>query len=248
MMEPLSRLKTLLGKSSRLVVLTGAGISTESGIPDYRSPGGLWEKYSPVYFQEFLRDENARELYWLQKKELYEQFHAVKPNPGHIALAHLEKTGKLLGLITQNIDGLHQEAGNSAAKVLEIHGNSRITICLSCRSEDPWEKTHERLLKGEKAPRCLSCGGLQKPATVSFGEPLNTDTLNWAREWSESCDLMLVVGTSLVVEPAAGLPRIALLSGAALAILNLGETPLDAEADVVVRGPAGTVLPGLISA
>ena len=236
------RLAERLGASARIVVFTGAGISTESGIPDYRSPGGIWQTVKPIYYQEFVRDPSAREAYWRRKLELFDAFERAQPNEGHRAIARLERSGTLLGVVTQNIDGLHQAAGSSPARVLELHGTTRETVCLSCRGRETWETTRERIRAGEAVPRCPACGGILKPATVLFGENLDPVVLRKAEAWAEACDLMLVVGSTLLVEPAASLPRLAASAGAALAIVNLGDTPLDDRADIRVRGRAGEVL------
>jgi NAD-dependent deacetylase len=232
----------------RICVFSGAGISTESGISDYRSRGGLWDRFRPVTIQEFLAGEPARVEYWTRKRELYENFLTAKPNAAHRAIVRLHGTGRLRGVITQNIDGLHQAAGLPADAVLEVHGSNRTTRCLGCGASEPWERTFERLRSGAAVPRCDGCGGLLKPATISFGEALDPDVLRRAADWAGSCDLMLVVGSTLVVEPAASLPRIAKGAGAALAIVNLSETPQDADANVVVRGRAGEVLDAVICA
>ncbi len=240
--KTLARLAEVIRAAERLVVFTGAGISTESGLSDYRSKGGLWDRFRPVYFQEFLSSESAREEYWARKKEFYGELKKARPNAAHLAVARLAKRKSFLGVITQNIDGLHQEAGVPSEKILELHGNNRRTLCLSCGAEEGWEATHDRLLKGEKAPRCRVCNGLQKPATVSFGESLDAAVLQKAYAWSRGCDLMLCVGSTLVVEPAASLPRLAKESGAKLVIVNMSETPLDGAADLVIRARAGEAL------
>ncbi len=236
----------LIRGAGRIAVFTGAGISTESGISDYRSKGGLWDRFRPVYYQEFLQDEEARAEYWRRKRELYGQLAGARPNAAHRAIARLERRGLLLGVITQNIDGLHQEAGNAPEKVLEIHGTNRVTLCLTCEHREDWKRTRDRLEAGERAPRCPACGGIQKPATISFGEMLDPGVLRRAEAWAEACDLMLVVGSTLVVEPAASLPRIAKAKGARLAIVNLGDTPLDDLADVRIAGRAGETLEAAI--
>jgi NAD-dependent deacetylase len=234
-------LAELLRAARRVTAFTGAGISTESGISDYRSKGGLWDRFRPVYIDEFLADDDARRRYWTYKRELYGQMETARPNAAHAALARLERDGRLTGVITQNIDGLHQEGGVSPERVLELHGTNRSTLCLACGRTEPWRATRDRLSRGEDVPRC-ACGGLLKPATVSFGESLDPSALQRAATWARTCDLMLVVGSTLVVEPAASFPRLAREAGAKLAIVNLSETPQDADADVVVRAPAGEVL------
>ncbi len=236
-MPPLS---AFLESSSRIVVFTGAGISTESGISDYRSKGGLWDRFQPVTIQEFLADPEKRREYWRRKRELYGQMREAKPNAGHLAIARLEKRGKLLGVITQNIDGLHQQAGNT--RVLELHGTNREVICLSCRETQPFEPVFERLISGEEVPVCGRCGGLLKPNTISFGQALDPRVLDEAEEWASRCDLMIAVGSTLVVEPAASIPRMAKSHGARLVIVNRDPTPLDPLADLVLHGEAGALL------
>lgn len=241
----IQRLRNLIQEASRIVVFTGAGISTESGVSDYRSKGGIWDRFQPVTIQEFLADEEKRKEYWRRKKELYAEMREAKPNAGHLAIHRLEKQGKLTGVITQNIDGLHQRAGNQ--KVLELHGTNREVICLTCGRVDPFEPVYERLLGGEEIPLCRPCGGLLKPNTISFGQALDPDVLNLAVTWARSCDLMLAVGSTLIVEPAASLPRLAKGSQAKLVIINRDPTPLDSSADLVIRETAGLLLDKAIS-
>lgn len=238
----LCRLTEFLRAGTKIVVFTGAGISTESGITDYRGKGGLWQRFQPVTIQEFMRDQDKRRAYWTYKKELYREMKKAGPNEGHRAIACLEKSGKLAGVITQNIDGLHQMAGLSPEKVLELHGSNRKTLCLECGDETGWEETFARLEQNEETPQCLKCGGLLKPATVSFGQNLDSEILTKASMWSQHCDLMLTVGSTLIVEPAASLPRIAKRHGAKLVIVNLSETPLDSMADLLIREKAGNIL------
>lgn len=248
--KEIQELRALLEKASRIVVFTGAGISTESGVSDYRSKGGIWDRFQPVTIQEFLADEEKRREYWRRKKEMYAEMRDAKPNQGHLAIARLEKirrgevTSPLLGVITQNIDGLHQKAGNQ--KVVEIHGTNREVICLTCGRIDPFETAYERLLAGEEIPLCLHCGGLLKPNTISFGQALDPDVLNLAVTWARSCDLMLAVGSTLIVEPAASLPRLAKRGDARLVIVNRDPTPLDESADLVIHQTAGPVLEAAI--
>jgi len=226
----------------QIIVLTGAGVSTESGIPDFRSPGGIWSRYQPVTIQEFLADEEARKRYWRHRKEAYPDFAAAQPNAGHRAIAELEAKGKLQLLITQNIDGLHEAAGNSRSKVLELHGTERWVACLSCGERWGRAEVQERLEAGEDAPLCEKCGGFLKPATVSFGQSLPESVLDQAFADSENCEAFLVVGSSLQVHPAAHLPVIAKRSGAWLGVLNRAPTPLDDLADWRSHLSAGEVL------
>jgi NAD-dependent deacetylase len=234
------KLKEFIGKSNQIVVFTGAGISTESGISDYRSQGGLWDRYKPVTIQEFLADENSRREYWRRKKEMYGQMSGASPNDGHHVIAQLEKQGKLLGVITQNIDGLHKKAGNQ--KVFEIHGTNLDVICLTCKKVGSAEPVYKQLEAGDEVPLCLDCGGLLKPNTISFGQQLDPAVLEGSIDWARNADLLISAGSTLVVEPAASLPRIAKDNGATLVIVNRDATPLDSMADLVVRTEIGPFL------
>jgi NAD-dependent deacetylase len=240
-MDPLDQLREWIDKSSRIVVFTGAGVSTKSGIPDYRSKGGIYESFQPVTLQEFLASEEKRKEFWSQKRELFEQYGNVEPNEAHHAIVRLEERDKLLGLITQNIDGLHQLAGSSPEKVLEIHGTAREVICLTCGEMSSWMVVFDRLQSGEEIPLC-ECGGFLKPNIISFGQNLDPQVLDKAFEWVEACDLLLAAGSTLVVEPAASLPVRAKEAGSRLVIVNLTATPLDKTADLVIRDEAGDVL------
>lgn len=224
---------------------TGAGISTESGIPDFRSPGGVWSKNRTVYFDEFCRNASDRHEYWRQKSVTHAEFESASPNVTHRMLAELERNHGFRGVITQNIDGLHQLAGSR--EVLELHGSAREVACLSCdwrESADPWVKTF--LATGE-VPVCPKCSGLMKHATISFGQALDESTLKKASARSAEADLYIALGSSLVVEPAAGLPRLAQSSGARLVIVNREATPLDSLADLVIRESLGVVFNNLQS-
>ena len=229
-----------LEESRRAVAFTGAGISTESGVPDFRSPGGVWSKYKPVMFQDFLASADARRQYWRMKKEGYWEMRRARPNAGHQALARLEAAGKLAAVITQNIDGLHQDAGSR--RVVELHGTSRSVLCLQCEARYDPDAIQARLESGEEIPLCDRCGGALKSATVSFGQMLPQDVLSDAINLCRGANLVLAIGSSLVVEPAASLPLQAKRDGARLVILNGTETPLDSIADVVLREPIGESL------
>lgn len=228
-----------LRQNRRIVFFTGAGISTESGVPDFRSPGGIWTRYSPVYFSEFLESEEARIRYWKTKKETHELYRNVKPNIGHYSIAEFEKRGQLLGLITQNIDGLHGLAGVSEAKIVELHGTDRKVACLGCGKEFDPEPIYRRLEEDFAPPSCDECDGPLKPATVSFGQPMPAEAMRRARELAESAEIFIVVGSSLVVQPAASFPVIAKHSGALLGLINRDPTPLDPLADYIYRGEIG---------
>lgn len=234
----------LLSSSRHAVALTGAGMSTESGIPDFRSPGGLWSRYDPSEFatlSSFLGDPSR---FYRAASEFLSVFTA-EPNEGHRALAELEQMGVLKAVITQNIDGLHQAAGSR--KVVELHGNLRECKCLSCGRVFPIEVLAEKLVQeGEIPPLCNDCGGILKPNVVFFGEQLPRDALEEAFEQAKRCDLMLVAGSSLVVSPANFLPPMAVEAGARLLIVNEEVTPMDAFASVVIRGKTGRVLPELV--
>jgi NAD-dependent deacetylase len=235
-----ARIALWLRTARRAVVFTGAGMSTESGIPDFRSPGGVWARYQPVYFQDFLASDAGRCEYWRQKCEAHGQFGAAQPNVGHKVLAEWEAAGRVHAVITQNIDGLHQAAGSR--RVLELHGTALEVVCLSCaRRFDP-EPLMAAFRETAQAPCCSVCGGWLKSATVSFGQALPEDVLAEAWELARQCDLFLVLGSSLVVEPAASLPRIARQHGARLVIINRDPTEQDATADTVFRAPLGLAL------
>jgi len=229
-----------LRKRADVVFFTGAGISTESGVPDFRSPGGIWTKYSPVYFDEFVSSEEARLRYWKMKHETHALYKNVQPNIGHYSIAAFEKRGQLLGLITQNVDGLHSIAGNSPEKTVELHGTDRKVSCLGCGKEFDPDPIYRRLEQGIMPSPCGACGGLLKPATISFGQSMPQVAMKRAQEWSETAAIFIVVGSSLVVQPAAAFPVVAKQSGEMLAIINREPTPLDSLADYNFRGPIGT--------
>ncbi len=223
------------------VAFTGAGISTESGITDFRSPGGVWSRHQPVYFHDFLASHEARVRYWSMKKEAHPEFASARPNVAHEVLARLERDGPLRAVITQNIDGLHREAGSE--HVLELHGNGRIVMCLECPRRYPAGEIFERMERESiDVPTCDDCGGLLKPATVSFGQNLPHEVFTEAELVSRTCGVYLSIGSSLVVQPAAGLPVLAKQHGAYLAIINREPTPIDGLADRLVRTPIGDAL------
>ena len=235
--------------ATRVVALTGAGISTESGIPDFRGPQGLWtknptaEKMSTI--QHYMADPEVRKRAWQNRLE--SRYLDAEPNAGHRALAELERRGKLLALITQNVDGLHVKAGSSPERVVEIHGTVREVVCLSCGERAAMEKALARVRAGEADPACRTCGGILKSATISFGQALVPGDLARAETAARRCDLMLAIGTKLSVWPIAGVVPVAKESGARVVILNAEPTEMDSLADVVLRGSIGEILPRLVA-
>jgi NAD-dependent protein deacetylase/lipoamidase len=237
----------LLQEARRIVVLTGAGMSTESGIPDFRSPGSVWLQHPPVSYSEFLHSPEARQRYWQTRHNLARQVASAQPNAAHRALVELERRQVLLGVITQNFDGLHQDAGLAPERVIELHGTSRFAACTRCGTRSSMTELQQRINAGEIDPCCPVCGGFLKSATILFGQRLPEAELTRARELSTRCDLFLVVGSSLKVTPASTLPRLALNRNIPLIIVNIQSTPYDNYADVVIHEKAGTVLPALIA-
>jgi NAD-dependent deacetylase len=231
-----------------VTVLTGAGISTGSGIPDFRGPNGVWTKNpdaeKAAQLEYYMNDPDLRRRAW--QNRLKSEMWSAEPNPAHDALVALEKKTCVQALVTQNIDGLHHAAGQTAALVVEIHGNVREAKCMSCEWRGPMSDTLERVRAGEEDPECLECGGILKSATISFGENLTPGDLHRSQIAAARADVFLAIGTSLVVYPAAGLPEIALRNGARLVILNAEETPFDPLADAIVRDPLETALPALV--
>jgi NAD-dependent deacetylase len=239
--QQIERLAQLIRSSGKIVAFTGAGISTAAGISDYRSKGGLWDRFQPVYYEEFLEEEEKRLEYWRRKQEMWPQIRDARPSEGHRFIYRLHRAGKLRAVITQNVDGLHEQSGIPPEKILNLHGNNREIVCLSCGALTPAAEFFPSLELSEGAPRCGKCGGLLKPNTVSFGQSLDPAVLEKAQEASTGCDLMLALGSTLQVYPAAGFPSIATRSGATLAIVTLSETPLDGEAHLVLREDIDTV-------
>lgn len=246
----LDELAALLRAARRIVVLTGAGISTESGIPDFRGPQGLWTRdpkaERKATLQHYVADAQHRREVWCSRAA-GDMFAGQQPNAGHLALAELEQRANLHTLVTQNVDGLHQKAGSSPAIVIEIHGTVHDAKCLSCGWRGPMEDTLARVRAGEDDPTCLECGGMLKSATISFGEHLVAADLGRAQQAASKADVFLAVGTSLGVYPAAALPEIALRNGAVLAVLNGEPTPFDSAARFVLHQQLGTVLPDLVA-
>lgn len=235
-----------IAEARRVAGFTGAGISTESGIPDFRSPGGVWARNRTVYFDEFVSNLADRVEYWRQKVEMWPEMRKAEPNAGHYAFVELERQGKLVAMITQNIDGLHRRAGQSPELMIELHGTTLEAACLSCGARSPMDECVERVQAGDLAPECRACGGYLKPATVSFGQVLPEEAIRRATQASANCDVFLAVGSSLVVYPAAGFPQLARQRGAKLIIINRTPTPLDSTADLVVNEEIGKVLPELV--
>lgn len=235
-----------LSAAKSAVAFTGAGISTESGIPDFRSPGGVWAKNDPVYFDDFMASADSRYEYWRQKSEAHADFVDAAPNITHRTLAAWEASAKLRGVITQNIDGLHQDAGNQ--NVLELHGTARDIACMDdCGWREPAGPWVQKFLDDDRVPDCPQCSGRLKHATVSFGQSLPPDVLQQAGAWASQSDLFFAMGSSLVVHPAAGLPSLARQNGAQLVILNRDPTPLDSIAHLVVNAALGDLF-GLLNA
>lgn len=235
-----------LSEGGKNVFFTGAGISTESGIPDYRSQGGLWQKYQPVYFDDFMNEKSARVEYWRRQIEQYPAMSTAKPNRAHMALFALYQKGLLEAVITQNIDGLHQASGLPDEMIIELHGNALRVRCMRCREISSIQDAIDRVKDGDAAPQCR-CGGYLKPDTISFGQAMPEAEVQRAAAIAESSDFFGVVGSTLLVQPAAQMPVIAKRSGAFLAIINLSETPCDGLSDVCISGAAGAVLPDIIS-
>lgn len=244
MTDALRLARALVRDHARAAAFTGAGVSTASGVPDFRSPGGVWSRYQPVPFDAFVSDPTARRRYWQYKRETYDAFARALPNAAHLALADLEGAGRLAGVITQNIDGLHQEGGSR--RVIELHGTNRWVGCLECHRRFPADQIHHRVSAGDEDPRCDTCGGLLKPATISFGQPLRRDVLDEAFALATSVELLFVLGSSLVVYPAAAIPEAAADAGARLVVINNEPTPVDGRADVVLRGAVEELLPVLL--
>jgi NAD-dependent protein deacetylase/lipoamidase len=236
----------MLREARTTVALTGAGLSTESGIPDFRSPGGVWERFRPIEYQEFLRSHEARKEHWRYKRATVPTMLAAEPNAAHRALAALEDAGRLQAVMTQNIDALHQRAGSR--HVLELHGTNLEAVCLRCAARIPIADALVQLETHTSVPTCTRCGGWLKPATVSFGQTLPADVLRAAATLAQQADCFLALGSSLVVHPAASLAGLAKQHGAALIIVNLTETPYDPQADVVIHAKLAAVLPEIVSA
>ena len=246
--ESIEMVADWLRDAKSVVVLTGAGISTESGIPDFRGPQGVWTKDPEAErratLQYYVANRDARVASWKSRRN--SPLLDAQPNAGHFALAELERKGKLDMLVTQNVDSLHLKAGNSLSRLIEIHGTVRDFTCMGCGERGPIERVLARVDAGEEDPPCRTCGGILKSATISFGQNLVREDLERAQEAASNCDLFLAIGTSLGVYPAAYLPQNALQNGARLVIINAQETPFDRYAAAVLREPIGTVLPEIV--
>jgi NAD-dependent deacetylase len=240
--EDSRRLAQLLGAALRVVVFTGAGISTESGIPDFRSPGGIWTRMAPIDFDDFVRSAEMRKEAWRRRFVLEETLAGVKPNDGHIAVAKLVARGLVTHVITQNIDNLHQDSGIPDAQIIELHGNTRYAKCLSCGHRLELDPIRAHFDAHGEAPDCPVCGGLVKTATISFGQAMPEHEMARAMDATLGCDLFLVLGSSLVVYPAAGFPILARRNGAKLAIVNREPTEQDSIADLVLHSEIGLVM------
>ena len=239
----LDEMRALLDAAERVVVFTGAGISTESGIPDFRSPGtGLWNKVKPIEFQDFVASEEVRQESWRRRFEGDRSMEGAKPNNGHKAVAKLVAEGKVTGVITQNVDNLFQDAGIPDEQVVELHGNASYAKCLSCETRYELAELEAQFNDLGRVSPCSRCGGIVKSATISFGQAMPEDAMRRAQRFTESCDLMLTTGSTLIVYPAAGFPEYAKRRGAKLVILNREATPLDGIADLVVHREIGPSL------
>jgi NAD-dependent deacetylase len=237
----IARLRDLIEGASRIVPFTGAGISTESGIPDFRSPGGLWTKNRPIPFDDYMTNADARHEAWRRRWAIEETFAGARPTRGHLALASLYRAGKVPAVITQNIDNLHQASGVGAGDVIELHGNTTYALCMDCARRHELAPIRAAFEASGEAPDC-TCGGIIKTATISFGQAMPPAAMQRAQQLANDCGLFLVVGSSLVVWPAAGIPLLAKRNGAALVIINRESTELDEFADLVVRNDIGDVL------
>jgi NAD-dependent deacetylase len=247
-MDKIETAAEMIVSSRRVIVFTGAGVSTESGIQDFRSPGGLWEQWDPdeLTFDKFMTSRASREHYWGFSRAIWPTMAFAKPNVGHYALTELYKMGKLDSVITQNVDGLHQAAGIPDDKVIELHGTLKYVSCLTCGKRWPREEIEKRMDRsGEKAPEC-ECGGFLKQATIAFGQSLPADAIREAEEKSSTCNLFIVAGSSLVVYPAAQMPIIAKRNGARLVIINLSDTPHDSYAEVIINEKTGPTLSQIV--
>jgi NAD-dependent deacetylase len=241
-MAKVDALQQMMAEAKRMVAFTGAGISTESGIPDYRSPGGIWSKMRPIEFSDFVASAEARRETWRRKFASHAVIEQATPNAGHRALARLVAEGKMLAVITQNIDGLHQASGVPEDKVVELHGNATYAACLDCRRRYELDWVQEIFAIDERLPLCTNCGGMIKTATISFGQAMPEAAMERAHELTLAADLFIVLGSSLVVYPAAGFPILAKNNGARLVIINREPTEQDELADLAVHAEIGSTM------
>lgn len=240
-----ARLFELLEPARRVLVFTGAGISTASGIPDFRGPNGAWTRHRPVYYQEFVASEAARLEYWRFKSESYRSFRDARPNRVHLAIARLETLGRVAAVVTQNVDGLHRVAGSTRERLIELHGTNAEAECIECGARSPIDGSVEAFDRGGTPPRC-ACGGLLKPAVVMFGQALDGAALRRAAEASERADLILALGSSLVVTPAAEIPLVGARRGTPYVIVNRGSTPHDGLATLCLDADVSEVVPAAV--
>ena len=248
--QQIDQVAELVAKSEKIIFFTGAGVSTESGIPDFRGPDGIWSKYDPEDFtiDRFLSDSKVRKMHWQFLTGGGLNMTVAQPNPAHYAIAELEKIGKLYGVVTQNVDGLHQKSGVSENMVFQLHGDLSHAKCLSCTARYPMEEIIEWMAKDQnlEEPKCATCKGMLKPDAVLFGEQLPWGVLMESEKRSRSCDLCIVLGSSLVVYPAAMIPQYAQQGGAKLVIINMGPTEMDRMADIRIDARAGEVTPRIL--
>jgi NAD-dependent deacetylase len=244
-MDKREALRRMIDEAQRVVVFTGAGVSTESGIPDFRSPGGYWTRNKPIQFQDFMRSPEVRQEAWRRKFDSDGTFENARPNKGHMAIARLVREGKVSHVITQNVDNLHQTSGVPADRIVELHGNASYAACLTCGTRYEMEPLRLAYLERGEYPAC-GCGGIVKTATISFGQAMPEDEMRRARDATLDCDLFLSIGSSLVVYPAAGFPIMAREAGADLVILNRDPTELDGLADLVIQDEIGPVLADVV--
>lgn len=248
-MDKTDAVAAMITSANKVVVFTGAGFSTESDIPDFRGANGIWTKFDPeeLNLPNFLHSEEIREKYWQVHKLFWEAVKDARPNAGHYAVTELHKMGKLDCVITQNTDGLHQKSGTPESKMLEIHGTMHWVECLECKKRYPRDYAHQKMLAGEKVPRCGACNGILKPATVAYGQSMPVRQTEEAMDRSGKCDVFLAAGSSLVVYPAAQMPVLAKQGGARLVIINLGETPHDELADVIIAARTGETMAKIVA-
>ena len=240
--DDVQALRDLLNESERAVVFTGAGISTESGIPDFRSPGGIWSKYQPIDFGDFVRSEEMRKESWRRRIATGGTFAEAKPNRGHRGVSELVRRGKVSAVITQNVDGLHQTSGVPDDDVIELHGNATYATCLDCHRRYEMQPILDVFERDETLPVCETCGGIVKTATISFGQAMPVGPMQRSEEETLGCDLFIAMGSSLVVYPAAGFPTLAKRNGARLVIINRDPTDQDSIADLAIHGEIGPTL------